>query len=99
MEHLIPRGEVTFEEKDYSQYIKNRCAGCGRLIRNDWKNYQVRGNYCTDCSNKATLYVELDARPTDEKKQKLRSMYHEEYLPLEERMGRVKYLIRKALNL
>jgi hypothetical protein len=57
-----------FKEEDYSKYIKDECAGCGRKMTKDWGRYQVRGNYCVDCSDKASRQVGYNQKNKIKKK-------------------------------
>jgi hypothetical protein len=54
--------DQNFKEEDYAKYIKDECAGCGRKMTKDWGRYQVRGNYCVDCSDKASRQVDYNVK-------------------------------------
>ena len=61
MEHLHKRLKAQqFEEEKFKEAMSDTCAGCGTKIKKDWGLYQVRGNWCPDCSIKSDIYSELD---------------------------------------
>jgi hypothetical protein len=49
-----------YSKKQFKKNIKNHYTGCGTSICNNWETYQVRGNFCNDCMQKARLYNEID---------------------------------------
>jgi len=71
MEHLINNNsEIEFNEEEFKDCIKYRCGMCGRSINNNWKLYQVKGNYCQDCSNKVSRLVDIKLKQRQNGKSK-----------------------------
>ena len=42
-----------------TDWIKNYCVVCNRSLRIDEARYEISGNFCPNCSSKATSKVEL----------------------------------------
>ena len=38
--------------------IKNQCASCGSLFKNNARRFQDNGNYCSTCSERISLKME-----------------------------------------
>jgi DNA-directed RNA polymerase subunit N (RpoN/RPB10) len=58
MKFFYWKNETPYNEEDYT--IKNKCATCGKPIKNNWNRFLLYGNYCFDCSALAS-FNSLDA--------------------------------------
>ena len=43
--------------RNVEKYIRQKCKGCGAKIRNNYKTFNVNGNFCKTCVAKANLRV------------------------------------------
>lgn len=45
-------GDRILEYEYDTDWIKENCVICGKFITNTIQNYEVRGNYCSECNGK-----------------------------------------------
>lgn len=58
---ILKRGEkkkgvcLECQNINWKQFIKSRCQGCRKKIKNSLKRYIERGNFCEECYHQAKV--------------------------------------------
>lgn len=50
------------QENQYLKNITDKCVSCGKKIPVTWESYNIRGNYCSVCNQKAAKNSKIFAK-------------------------------------